>query len=43
MPAANFVRDIKGKVMIPAYARPAHKLLRQKLAEMAGSGRRPVI
>ena len=35
VPAAKFVRDIKGKVMIPAYARPAHRLLRQKLAEMA--------
>ncbi|MGA2498257.1 MAG: thiamine pyrophosphate-binding protein, partial [Tepidisphaeraceae bacterium] len=34
-PAADFVRDIKGRVMIPAYARPAHRRLRQKLAEMA--------
>ncbi len=33
--APAFVRDIRGKVMIPAYARPAHKLLRQKLGEMA--------
>ena len=33
-PAADFVRDIKGRVMIPAYARPAHRRLRQKLAEM---------
>ena len=31
---ANFERDIKGRVMIPAYARPAHRRLRQKLAEM---------
>ncbi len=31
----NFSRDIKNKVMIPAYARPAHRRLRQKLAEMA--------
>jgi indolepyruvate ferredoxin oxidoreductase alpha subunit len=34
VPAANFVRDIKGRVMIPAYARPAHVRLRQKLAEI---------
>ncbi len=34
-PAADFVRDIKGRVMIPAYARAAHRRLRQKLAEMA--------
>jgi indolepyruvate ferredoxin oxidoreductase alpha subunit len=32
---ANFVRDVPGRVMIPAYARPAHKRLRAKLAEMA--------
>ena len=31
---AHFVRDIKTRVMIPAYARPAHRRLRQKLAEM---------
>jgi indolepyruvate ferredoxin oxidoreductase, alpha subunit len=31
---ANFQRDIKGRVMIPAYARPAHRKLRQKLSEM---------
>jgi indolepyruvate ferredoxin oxidoreductase, alpha subunit len=30
----NFERDIKSRVMIPAYARPAHRRLRQKLAEM---------
>jgi len=35
IPEPTFVRDIRGKVMIPAYARPAHKQLRQKLAEMA--------
>lgn len=32
--AASFQRDIKTRVMIPAYARPAHRRLRQKLAEM---------
>jgi indolepyruvate ferredoxin oxidoreductase alpha subunit len=31
---ANFERDIKGRVMIPAYARVAHRKLRQKLSEM---------
>jgi indolepyruvate ferredoxin oxidoreductase, alpha subunit len=31
---ASFERDIKTRVMIPAYARPAHRRLRQKLAEM---------
>jgi len=31
---ANFERDIKSRVMIPAYARVAHRKLRQKLAEM---------
>jgi indolepyruvate ferredoxin oxidoreductase, alpha subunit len=30
----RFERDIRGRVMIPAYARPAHKRLRQKLAEI---------
>jgi indolepyruvate ferredoxin oxidoreductase alpha subunit len=33
--AATFVRDVPGRVMIPAYARPAHKRLRAKLAEIA--------
>jgi indolepyruvate ferredoxin oxidoreductase alpha subunit len=33
-PVANYERDIKGRVMIPAYARPAHRRLRQKLAQM---------
>jgi indolepyruvate ferredoxin oxidoreductase alpha subunit len=31
----SFERDVKGRVMIPAYARPAHRRLRQKLAEVA--------
>jgi indolepyruvate ferredoxin oxidoreductase alpha subunit len=31
---AKFVRDIKGRVMIPAYARPAHRRLREKLARI---------
>jgi indolepyruvate ferredoxin oxidoreductase alpha subunit len=31
---AGFERDIKGRVMIPAYARLAHRKLRQKLAEL---------
>jgi indolepyruvate ferredoxin oxidoreductase alpha subunit len=31
---ANYEKDIRGRVMIPAYARPAHRRLRQKLAEM---------
>ena len=33
-PAATFERDIRSRVMIPANARPAHRRLRQKLAEM---------
>jgi indolepyruvate ferredoxin oxidoreductase alpha subunit len=33
--AANFVRDLKGRVMVPGYARPAHRRLRQKLAEIS--------
>ena len=33
-PAPAFARDIPGRVMIPAYARPAHRKLRQKLAEI---------
>ncbi len=33
-PVPDFVRDIKGRVMIPAYARPAHRKLRKKLAEI---------
>ncbi len=31
---ANFERDIKSRVMIPAYARLAHRALRQKLQEL---------
>ena len=33
-PAPRFDRDIRGRVMIPANARPAHRRLRQKLAEI---------
>jgi indolepyruvate ferredoxin oxidoreductase alpha subunit len=33
---ATFVRDIKGRVMIPAYARPAHRRLREKLTRIEG-------
>lgn len=33
--APRFERDVRGRVMIPAYARPAHQRLRQKLAEIA--------
>jgi len=32
---ATYVRDIKARVMIPAYARPAHRRLREKLARIA--------
>jgi indolepyruvate ferredoxin oxidoreductase alpha subunit len=34
-PTAHFERDIAGRVMIPANAKPAHRRLRQKLAEIA--------
>lgn len=34
-PQPFFKRDIPGLVMIPAYARPAHRKLRSKLAEIA--------
>lgn len=34
-PEPHFVRDIPARVMIPAYARPAHRRLRNKLAEIA--------
>jgi len=34
-PKVAFVRDVPGRVMIPAYARPAHRRLRAKLAEIA--------
>jgi indolepyruvate ferredoxin oxidoreductase alpha subunit len=33
-PVADYQRDIKQRVMIPGYARPAHKKLRQKLADI---------
>ncbi len=32
---ASFVRDVRGRVMIPAYARAAHRRLRRKLTEIA--------
>jgi len=38
--SAKIERDIRGRVMIPANARPAHKRLRQKLTEIQ-SGTRP--
>ncbi|MFP4056224.1 MAG: thiamine pyrophosphate-dependent enzyme [Candidatus Brocadiia bacterium] len=31
----RFERDVRGRVMIPAYARPAHRRLREKLARIA--------
>jgi indolepyruvate ferredoxin oxidoreductase, alpha subunit len=31
----EYVRNVPGRVMIPAYARPAHKMLREKLAQIA--------
>jgi indolepyruvate ferredoxin oxidoreductase, alpha subunit len=31
LPKADFVRDIRGRVMIPSNARPAHRRLREKL------------
>jgi indolepyruvate ferredoxin oxidoreductase, alpha subunit len=34
-PATHFEHDISGRVMIPANARPAHRRLRAKLAEIA--------
>jgi indolepyruvate ferredoxin oxidoreductase alpha subunit len=34
-PEPRFERDITGRVMIPAYARPAHRRLREKLARIA--------
>jgi len=34
VPPANYGRNIQQRVMIPAYARPAHKALRNKLAEL---------
>jgi indolepyruvate ferredoxin oxidoreductase alpha subunit len=32
---ADYVRDIPSRVMVPAYARPAHHRLREKLARLA--------
>ncbi|MGA3057262.1 MAG: thiamine pyrophosphate-dependent enzyme [Candidatus Limnocylindrales bacterium] len=37
----HFERDIAGRVMIPAHARPAHRRLRAKLAEIAAWGEGP--
>jgi indolepyruvate ferredoxin oxidoreductase alpha subunit len=37
-PAPHFERDIAQRVMIPAYARPAHRRLREKLAQIATWG-----
>jgi indolepyruvate ferredoxin oxidoreductase alpha subunit len=34
-PGAYFVRDVKGRVMVPGNARPAHRRLRRILAEMS--------
>jgi indolepyruvate ferredoxin oxidoreductase alpha subunit len=34
-PEAHFERDVAHRVMIPAYARPAHRRLREKLAAIA--------
>ncbi len=34
-PQPRFTRDIRGRVMIPANARPAHRRLREKLARVA--------
>src|SRR6266540_1872622 len=32
-PLAHWERDVKGRVMVPAHARPAHRRLRAKLAD----------
>jgi indolepyruvate ferredoxin oxidoreductase alpha subunit len=34
-PAPRFEHDIAGRVMIPAHARPAHRRLREKIAQIA--------
>ncbi len=34
-PEPRFARDIAGRVMIPAHARPAHRRLRERLADLA--------
>jgi len=36
LPKAHFERNIPYHVMVPGHARPAHRRLRQKLAEIAG-------
>ncbi|MBK9991316.1 MAG: thiamine pyrophosphate-binding protein [Verrucomicrobia bacterium] len=33
-PATDFVRNIAGRVMVPGHAKPAHRRLRAKMAEM---------
>ncbi len=33
----KYERDVKGRVMIPGYARPAHKRMREKLKQIADS------
>ena len=40
-PEPHFEHDISGRVMIPANARPAHRRLRAKLAEIAAWGEGP--
>ncbi len=35
LPAPGFARDLPARVMIPAYAKPAHRRLRGKLADIA--------
>jgi indolepyruvate ferredoxin oxidoreductase alpha subunit len=40
-PGPHFEHDIAGRVMIPAHARPAHRRLRAKLAEIAAWGEGP--
>jgi indolepyruvate ferredoxin oxidoreductase alpha subunit len=37
-PATTYERNIQGRVRIPAFARPAHPVLRAKLAEIAAWG-----
>lgn len=34
-PSISYTKDVKSNVMIPAYARPAHRRLRARLAELA--------
>ncbi len=40
-PVPHFEHDMAGRVMIPAHARPAHRRLRAKLAEIAGWAESP--